>query len=312
MRIPEYLYSFTENDFRSSGQKQFDYVNPRNRDLQVEMERVLTGHLKKNGAFLKPDFAEIDLFKEEFKTEASVIIPVKNRIKTIGDAVNSALSQKTDFRFNVIVVDNFSDDGTTELLRTLSAVNKNLVHLVPARGDLLIGGCWNLAVHNELCGRFAVQLDSDDIYKDQNTLQTIVDAFREEKCGMVIGAYILTDFSLNEIEPGLVDHREWTPDNGPNNALRINGLGAPRAFFTPLLRKLGVPNVSYGEDYYLGLRISREFKIGRIYKPVYLCRRWEENTDSSLDIVKLNNHNLYKDRLRTFEILSRKKMNSIK
>ncbi|MFA7228013.1 MAG: glycosyltransferase family A protein [Melioribacteraceae bacterium] len=312
MRIPEYLYTYRETDIRSSGQKQFDYVNPRNRAVQIEMEETVTGHLKKIDALLEPPFLEIDDDESNFDFEASVIIPVKNRIKTIGDAVKSALNQKTDFRFNVIVVDNHSDDGTTELLGKFSADNKNLIHIIPERKDLLIGGCWNLAVKNNLCGKYAIQLDSDDLFKDENAIQSVVDLFVKEKCGMVIGSYLLTDFALREIEPGLVDHREWSPENGPNNALRINGLGAPRAFYTPLIRKTGIPNVSYGEDYFLGLRISRDFKIGRIYNPIYLCRRWEENTDSALTIQKQNMHNIYKDRLRTFEILSRINKNRLK
>ena len=312
LRIPEYLYTSSEHDQRSSGEKQFDYVNPNNRSTQIELEKVATDHLKKINAFLKPVFKNVDLIKKSFDTEASVIIPVKNRIKTIGDAVKSALKQKTDFSFNIIVVDNHSTDGTTELLKTLSAKHEQLIHIVPSREDLLIGGCWNEAVNNTACGKFSVQLDSDDVYYNENSLQTIVDKFYLEKCAMVIGSYILTDFSLNHIPPGLIDHKEWSEVNGPNNALRINGFGAPRAFYTPLLREIIIPNVSYGEDYYLGITISREYKVGRIYEPIYFCRRWEENTDSVLDINKLNLNNLYKDRLRTFEILTRQKMNTSK
>jgi len=311
-RIPEYLYSSSEHDLRNSGEKQFDYVNPDNRSIQIEMEKAVTDHLKKINAFLNPAFKAVDLMKSSFDTEASIIIPVKNRIKTIGDAVESALKQKTNFSFNIIVIDNHSTDGTTELLKILSEKHKQLVHIIPSSEDLLIGGCWNEAVNNKACGKFSVQLDSDDIYYNENSLQTIVSKFYAEKCAMVIGSYVLTDFSLNHIPPGLIDHKEWSDDNGPNNALRINGLGAPRAFYTPLLREIVIPNVSYGEDYYLGITISREYKIGRIYEPVYFCRRWEGNTDSQIDINKLNANNIYKDRLRTFEILTRQKMNTSK
>jgi hypothetical protein len=309
MRVPEFLCSISESDNRSSGEKQFDYVDPRNRVVQIEMEQANTEYLKNISAFLKPNKKEIQFDGSTFKTEASIIIPVKNRVRTIKDAVNSALTQKTNFRFNVIVVDNYSTDGTTEILQEYSREHKNLIHVIPERNDLLIGGCWNEAVHNLECGRFAVQLDSDDVYKDERTLQIIIDTFKKEKCAMVIGSYILTDFNLNKIPPGLIDHAEWTSDNGPNNAMRINGLGAPRAFYTPLLRSLKIPNVSYGEDYFLGITISRDYKIGRIFEPIYYCRRWEENTDSALDIQKQNLNNTYKDRLRTVEILSRQKKN---
>ena len=309
VRVPEYLYSVKAVDTRKSGEKQFDYVDPRNRSAQIEMENAATEHLKEIGAFMEPDYKEIDWENGSFEYEASVIIPVKNRVKTISDAVASAIKQKTDFDFNVIVVDNYSTDGTTETLKSLTIENDKLVHLIPQRTDLLIGGCWNEAVNNEKCGRFAVQLDSDDLYKDENTLQKIVNKFRQEKCMMVIGSYLLTDFELNEIPPGIVDHKEWTAENGQNNALRINGLGAPRAFYTPLLREIKIPNVSYGEDYFLGITISRDYKIARIYEPIYLCRRWEGNTDAAIDIVKLNTNNAYKDSLRTFEILARKLKN---
>jgi hypothetical protein len=311
-RIPECLYQTTENDFRNSGEKQFDYVNPKNRTVQIEMEHAATNHLKKINAFLEPTFIEIEPFNSGFEVEASVIIPVKNRIKTIGDAVNSALKQKTDFPFNIIVVDNHSADGTTDLLRSIAINHKYLKHIIPQGKDLMIGGCWNEALHNKSCGRFAVQLDSDDLYKDENSLQSVVNLFRKEKCAMVVGSYILTDFSLEEIPPGLVNHSEWTKENGANNALRINGLGAPRAFYTPILRDIKIPNVSYGEDYFLGITISRNYKIGRIYEPIYFCRRWEGNTDSAIDIYKQNNNNIYKDRLRTFEILARQKKNKSK
>ena len=304
VRIPEFLFTMVEADTRKSGEKQFDYVSASAREKQIEMEKACTAHLKKIGAFLSPPFKTIDFTEKEFPVEASVIIPVRNRAKTIKDAVESVLIQKTGFWFNLIVVDNYSTDGTTEILEKYGKEGM-LIHVVPERKDLGIGGCWNEGIFHEKCGKFAVQLDSDDLYASENTLQTIVDKFYEEKCGMVIGSYQMTNFALEEIPPGLIDHKEWTPDNGPNNALRINGLGAPRAFYTPVLREIKVPNVSYGEDYAVGLAISRTWKIGRIYEPVYLCRRWEDNTDASLDIAKQNAHNLYKDRIRTIELIAR-------
>ncbi len=309
VRIPEYLYTTVEADTRKSGEKLFDYVNPNNRQVQVEMEKAASEHLKKIGAYLEPDFESINPSAEKFDFEASVIIPVKNRVKTIADAVESVLKQKTNFPFNLIVVDNHSTDGTTEVLNKLEEKDQRLIHIIPKRQDLGIGGCWNEAAHNEKCGRYAVQLDSDDIYLDENTLQKIVDVFKKEKCAMVIGTYKLTDFKLNEIPPGIIAHKEWTPENGRNNALRINGLGAPRAFYTPILRQIKIPNVSYGEDYALGIAISRRYQIGRIYEPVYICRRWEGNSDAALSIEKQNTYNLYKDKLRTFEIKARQKFN---
>lgn len=309
LRIPEFIYSIVETDVRKSGEKLFDYVNPRNRDVQIEMEASATHHLKEIGAYLKPSFKDVEDNADGFEFEASVIIPVKNRVKTIGDAVASILKQKTNFKFNCIVVDNFSTDGTTEVLQKLAEQDSRLIHLIPERNDLGIGGCWNVAAHSKYCGKYASQLDSDDIYIDENTLQKIVDTFKKEKCAMVIGSYKLTDFQLNDIPPGVIDHKEWTPDNGRNNALRINGLGAPRAFYTPLLRELKIPNVSYGEDYALGLALSREYQIGRIYEPLYVCRRWEGNTDAALSIDRQNVHNVYKDRIRTIEILARQKFN---
>lgn len=308
LRIPEYLYTTTEPDTRKSGAKQFDYVNPRNREVQIEMEQVCTEHLKTIGGYLKPEFSEINFNDKGFEYEASVVIPVKNRVNTISDAVKSVLSQKTSFKFNLIVVDNYSTDGTSESINTIAATDDRLIHIIPERKDLGIGGCWNEAVHSPLCGKFAVQLDSDDMYSDENTLQKIVDAFYDQKCGMVIGSYKMTNFALEEIPPGIIDHKEWTPDNGRNNALRINGLGAPRAFYTPLLREIKVPNVSYGEDYAVGLAISRKYQIGRIYEPVYLCRRWEGNSDAELDITRQNIYNTYKDRVRTIELLARQKV----
>ncbi|MEW5844598.1 MAG: glycosyltransferase family 2 protein [Bacteroidota bacterium] len=312
IRIPEYLYTTIETDLRKSGVKQFDYVNPKNRDVQIEMEIAVTEHLKKIGAYLGPKFKEITIEESGFENEASVIIPVKNRVSTITDAVKSVLSQKTNFKFNCIVVDNYSNDGTTERIAELSKTNNRLIHMIPERKDLGIGGCWNEAVHHTACGRFAIQLDSDDIYANDNTIQIVVDTFRKEKCAMVIGTYRMTNFMLEEIPPGIIDHKEWTPDNGSNNALRINGLGAPRAFYTPILRRIKIPNVSYGEDYAVGLEISRDYQIGRIYEPIYLCRRWEGNSDASLEIEKQNLYNEYKDRIRTIEVLARHKKNKEK
>jgi hypothetical protein len=306
VHIPEFLFSMVEPDTRKSGEKQFDYVSAGAREKQIEMELACTAHLKEVGAFLKPPFREIDLSEGEFPVEASVIIPVRSREKTIKDAVDSVLKQKTKFAFNLIVVDNYSTDGTSKILTEYAEAGQ-LIHVIPGRKDLGIGGCWNEGVFHGKCGRFAVQLDSDDLYSGEHTLQTIVDKFYEEKCAMVIGSYRMTNFALEDIPPGIIDHKEWTPDNGPNNALRINGLGAPRAFYTPVLREIKVPNVSYGEDYAVGLAISRTYKIGRIYQPVYLCRRWDDNTDASLDIGKQNAHNLYKDRIRTIELQARNK-----
>jgi hypothetical protein len=307
VHINEYLYSEIEFDTRKSGEKQFDYVDPKNRAVQIEMEAACTAHLKKIDAYLKPEFTKIEFNESNFPVEASVIIPVRNRVKTVDDAIRSVLSQKANFAFNLIVVDNFSNDGTSEIIAEIAKTDSRLIHIIPERNDLGIGGCWNAGVDSELCGKFAIQLDSDDIYQDENTLQKIVDAFYEQNCAMVIGSYTMTNFAMETIPPGLIDHKEWTPENGRNNALRINGLGAPRAFYTPVLREIKVPNTSYGEDYALGLRISREYQIGRIYDSVYMCRRWDENSDASLDVVKMNGHNLYKDKIRTIELKARKK-----
>ena len=304
----EYLYSEVEEDNRKSGEKQFDYVDPRNRDRQIEMEKACTQHLKEIGGYLEPHFKDIDFNQGEFEVEASVIIPVRNRAATIGAAIESVLKQQTKFKFNLIVIDNHSTDGTTEAIDAFKA-DGHVVHLVPERNDLGIGGCWNYGVNSTHCGKFAVQLDSDDLYKDEHTLQTIVDAFYEQKCAMVIGSYMMTDFDLNELPPGVIDHKEWTPDNGRNNALRINGLGAPRAFYTPVLRFIGLPNTSYGEDYAMGLNISRHYQIGRIYDVLYLCRRWGGNSDAALSIEKVNANNLYKDRIRTWELEARIALN---
>jgi hypothetical protein len=309
IRIPEPLYSVQTNDEISGSIKIFEYVDPKNRELQIEMEKIFTHHLIEIGAYVDPKIKKSVSFEENFNCEASVIIPVKNRVNTIGDSINSALKQKTKFNFNIIIVDNHSNDGTTELIKNKSSQDKRVVHIIPGRTDLGIGGCWNEAISHPECGKFSVQLDSDDLYSDENTLQKIVDKFYEEKCAMVIGSYKLTDINLNEIPPGTIDHREWTDENGHNNALRINGLGAPRAFYTPIVKALKIPNVSYGEDYAIGLAISREFKIGRIYEPIYLCRRWGGNTDASLSIEKQNSNNFYKDSLRTKEILLRQKIN---
>lgn len=304
VHINEYLYTEVENDQRKSGEKQFDYVDPKNRQVQIEMEQACTTHLKAIGGYLNPDAGLVDFSDSVFEYEASVIIPVRNRISTIKEAVLSALSQQTTFPFNVIVIDNHSTDGTSEVLQSLST-DKRLIHVIPNKDGLGIGGCWNVGIYHEKCGKFAVQLDSDDVYKDEHTLQIIVDAFYQQKCAMVIGTYMMTDFEMQEIAPGIIGHKEWTPDNGRNNALRINGLGAPRAFYTPILREIKVPNTSYGEDYALGLSISRDYQIGRIYDVVYLCRRWEGNSDAALSIEKVNQNNLYKDRLRTWELKQR-------
>lgn len=305
VHINEYLYSDVTVDNRKSGDKIFDYVDPKNRGVQIEMEKACTAHLKAVGGYLEPKFDEIDFNKGNFEYEASVIIPVRNRIRTIRDAIRSVLSQKTDFPFNLIVIDNHSTDGTTEAIDEFKD-DPRLVHIVPQRDDLGIGGCWNAGVQHPKCGKFAVQLDSDDVYSDENTLAKMVAAFYEQKCAMVVGTYMLTDIDKNPIPPGVIDHKEWTPENGRNNALRINGLGAPRAFYTPVLREIHVPNTSYGEDYALGLAFSRHFQIGRVYDVVYLCRRWEDNSDAALDIVKMNNNNLYKDRIRTWELQARR------
>jgi hypothetical protein len=305
LRLPEFLYTAKESDERSSGQKQFDYVDPRNREVQIEMEAACTLHLKRLNALLEPPFKEIDFSTSAFETEATVVIPVRNRVKTIEEAVLSVLSQKTDHRFNLIVVDNHSTDGTTEVLKAMAKADPRLIHHIPQRTDLGIGGCWNEAIFHDQCGQFAIQLDSDDLYINNEVIQTIVQTFYAERCAMLIGSYEMVNFNLAPIPPGLIDHKEWTPHNGPNNALRINGLGAPRAFYTPVIREIRFPNVSYGEDYAVGLAISRHYKIGRIYEALYLCRRWEENTDAALSIEKSNTHNLYKDRLRTMELYAR-------
>lgn len=302
--LNEFLYSEAELDTRKSGEKQFDYVNPRNREVQIEMEKACTQHLGKVGALIDTTFyRQPDFGEQDFEYEASVIIPVFNREKTVADAVKSALGQKANFKFNVIVVNNHSTDRTGEILDELKA--DNLIQIVPERTDLGIGGCWNEAINSSFCGKFAVQLDSDDLYSSPKTLQKIVDAFYKQKAAMIIGSYRMCDFDLNTLPPGLIDHKEWTDENGCNNALRINGLGAPRAFFTPLVRQIQFPNTSYGEDYALGLAFLRRYRIGRIYDELYLCRRWGGNSDAALSVEKVNANNLYKDRLRTMELKAR-------
>ena len=310
LHLNEFLYTEEERDLRASGEKQFDYVNPANREVQIEMEQACTAHLREVGALVDTtQYQDIDFDEQDFDVEASVVIPVFNRAKTVKDAVESALSQKTSFKYNVIVVDNHSTDGTSDILSGLSLCHSDKLHvIVPDRTDLGIGGCWNEAIYSEYCGRFAVQLDSDDLYSSPKTLQTIVDAFFKQKAAMVIGSYRMCDFELNTLPPGLIAHKEWTDENGPNNALRINGLGAPRAFFTPLLRSIGFPNTSYGEDYALGLQFSRHYRIGRIFTELYLCRRWGGNSDAALSVEKINANNLYKDRLRTVELKARQQV----
>lgn len=308
LRIPEPLYTRVPSDRRASGERQFDYVDPRQREYQLEMEQVATEHLKRIGAYLAPNFRALSRSEQAFPVRASIVIPVRNRERTITDAVNSALSQQTTFPFNVIVVDNYSTDRTTEILQGIGSRDRRLIHLRPARKDLGIGGCWNEAIYSTHCGEYAAQLDSDDLYSDQHTLEKIVAKFEEGPYAMVIGSYKIVNFELQEVPPGLIDHREWTRENGRNNALRINGLGAPRAFYVPVLRQVGFPNASYGEDYAVALRISRDYEIGRIYEPIYFARRWEGNSDAALPLAIANRYDGYKDHLRTAEILARKRM----
>lgn len=310
VHLPQMLYGVDEVDPRASGQKQFDYVDPRNREAQIEMEAIFTDHLRKIGAWLPQRTRTVGEDGGIYAVEASVIIPVLNRAATIQDALRSALSQQTDFPFNVIVIDNHSTDGTSERIDELASSDSRVIHVIPEETGLCIGGCWNAGINHPACGRYAVQLDSDDMYSGPDTLQRIVDVFRCERCAVVIGSYMMTDFDLRPIPPGVIDHREWTDSNGHNNALRINGLGAPRAFHAATLRSVGgFENVSYGEDYGVALRLTREYRLCRIYDPVYSCRRWGGNSDAALDISKINAHNAYKDSLRTRELLARQQMN---
>ena len=310
LHLNEYLYAEQELSVTEHGEAQFDYVNPRNRNVQIEMEAACAAHLKRINGWLPPhQYKPLDLEVGTFPVEASVIIPVRNRANTISGAIESVLTQETNFSFNLIITDNHSTDGTSEIIQSYATHHADkLHHLIPTRTDLGIGGCWNYAVQSPLCGRFAIQLDSDDLYSGSDTLQRMVNAFRQQQCGMVVGTYQLTDFQLNPLPPGIIDHREWTEDNGRNNALRINGLGAPRGFFTPLVRQYPFPNTSYGEDYAMGLTLSRHYRIGRVYEVLYNCRRWEGNSDASLPIDRINANNLYKDRLRTIELQARCKM----
>ena len=310
MHLPQTLYGVDEVDPRASGQKQFDYVDPRNREAQIEMEAIFTDHLRKIGAWLPQRMRTVGEDSGVYAAEASVIIPVLNRAATIQDALRSALSQQTDFPFNVIVIDNHSTDGTSERIDELASSDSRVIHVIPEETGLGIGGCWNAGINHPACGRYAVQLDSDDMYSGPDTLQRMVDVFRRERCAVVIGSYMMTDFDLRPIPPGVIDHREWTDSNGHNNALRINGLGAPRAFHAATLRSVGgFENVSYGEDYGVALRLTREYRLCRIYDPVYSCRRWGGNSDAALDISRINAHNAYKDSLRTRELLARQQMN---
>ena len=308
-RIAEPLYLLTPVSATEAESRHFAYIDKKNRNVQIDMEKACTAHLKRIGALLTGNPKSVNLESESFDCEASIIIPVRNRQKTIADAIHSALGQQTNFKFIVLVVDNFSTDDTGNIIDRIAHTYSNVFKITPDNDNLGIGGCWQLAINHSLCGKFAVQLDSDDIYQSPHTLQRIVDEFYRQRCAMLIGSYTITDFELNPIPPYLIDHAEWTDDNGRNNALRINGLGAPRAFFTPIIREIGFPNVSYGEDYAVGLRISREWKIGRIYDSVYLCRRWENNSDTGISLETLNRYNFYKDKIRTIELLSRIKQN---
>ena len=308
--INEYLYYDVELDTRKSGEKLFDYVDPKNRAVQIEMEKAVTRHLQDIGGYLEPKFKDVDMSPAGFEYEASVVIPCKNRVRTIGDAINSALSQKVrpEYKYNVIVVDDNSEDGSVDVIKSFLA-NEKVVYIAQDKSWHAIGGNWNVALHHPKCGKFAIQLDSDDTYFDENTVQKFIDAFHEQNCAMVVGTYRMTNFHGELIPPGIIDHKEWTPENGRNNALRINGLGAPRGFYTPMLRTINFPTTKYGEDYAVGLRVSREYQIGRIYDPVYNCRRWDDNSDANCDIVAMNNNNFYKDRIRTWELKARIAMN---
>jgi hypothetical protein len=308
VHINEYLYYEIETDNRKSGEKQFDYVDPKNRSVQIEMEKACTQHLKDIGGYLEPEFRHIEFDDGSFEYEASVVIPCRNRVRTIGDALASALGQKTTFKYNVIVVDDNSTDGTVDVIKSFLGDPK-LIYIAQDPTYHAIGGNWNAAIHHPSCGKFALQLDSDDVYSDENTVQKFVEAFYEQNCAMVVGTYRMTNFRMETLPPGIIDHREWTPENGRNNALRINGLGAPRGFYVPMLRQINFPTTKYGEDYAVGLRVSREYQIGRIYDVLYNCRRWEGNSDAALEIDKVNANNLYKDRIRTWELQARIRMN---
>lgn len=309
--VNEYLYYDVELDNRKSGEKIFDYVDPKNRGVQIEMEQACTQHLKEIGGYLEPHFKHVDLNVEGFEYEASIVIPCKNRVRTIADALHSALSQKTNFKYNVIVVDDNSTDGTVDVIKTFLN-DERVVYVAQDKSWHAIGGNWNVALHHPKCGKFALQLDSDDVYADENTLQRVVDTFYANDCAMVVGSYRLTDVDLHTIPPGIIEHREWTPENGRNNALRVNGMGSPRCYFTPLLRTINFPTTKYGEDYAVGLRVSREYQIERIYDPIYCCRRWDNNSDANCDIIEMNGNNLYKDRIRTWELKARIALNAQK
>lgn len=310
--INEYLYTDVEHDTRSSGQKIYDYCDPRNNASQKEMEDACTKHLKAIGAYLAPsDFQDIDFDSKQFNVEATVIIPVLNRERVIRDAIKSVLAQETDFEYNLIVVDNHSTDGTSEAIDEFAG-DPRLIHIIPERNDLGIGGCWNLAANDPRCGKFVIGLDSDDIYATPATLRTMIAQFYKENAAMVCGTYKMVNFKLEEIPPGIIDHHEWTPDNGRNNALHVNGFGGPRAFYTPVFRALQLPNTCYGEDYAMGLMVSRNYRIGRVYDVMTLARRWDDNTDADLDINKENANNIYKDRIRTWEVKARIQKNKNK
>ena len=307
--IPEYLYTDMEADNRTSGERIFDYCDPKNNAIQKEMEKACTDHLKVVGAYLEPgDFKDVDFYSEPFDVECSVVIPVLNRVRVIRDAIKSVLSQTPPFKFNLIIVDNHSTDGTTEAIDEF-ADDPRLVHIIPDRGDLGIGGCWNLAINDPRCGKFAIGLDSDDVYATPRTLETMVAQFYKENAAMVCGTYVVTDVDLNEIAPGVIDHHEWTPDNGRNNLFHVNGAGGPRAFYTPIYRSMNLPNTNYGEDYAMGLAITRDYRMGRVYEVMTCARRWDDNTDADLDIFKENANNTYKDRIRTWELRARKRKN---
>lgn len=309
LHLDEYLYTQGEIVSKSEHEAHFQYLAASQRDRQLECEQACTEHLKCLGAWLPAGtYESLPEDQYTYPVEVSVIIPVRNRVRTIGDAIKSALAQTASFPFNVLIVDNHSDDGTSEIIEQYAAQHPNVFHLKQTRQDLGIGGCWDWAIRSEQCGRYAVQLDSDDLYSHTHVLEQIVAAFRQRNAAMVVGAYKVVDFELQPLPPGLIAHTEWTEENGRNNLLRVNGMGAPRAFRTQILRTLGVPNTSYGEDYALGLAISRRYPIERIFDEMYLCRRWEGNSDAALSVEKNNRNNHYKDKLRTIEIAARKQL----